>query len=299
MGDDDPALLVLRAWYVGEAQSRHREMHELLDRAEGQLDRGAGFDQQQVKELRGQIAVLRGAYDKLLVADFEGAIDAARTARHLLADRPGRNLAFAYVLEVIALASAGRGREAHLFANSVIGDQRFAGGPFNPLIYAMPYLGWLGGDLGEVERYGAQLLTIGERFGMDDTIATARYFLGIAAYERNQLHEANEHLAVVLDLLYTSPTIFSTHAAMALALSERAQGRVADSDETAAAMLKHVIDVHSEFLQPVARGFLAELDLRSGRHSAALQWANTADINIERFRYMFYDPDARPSSRLS
>ena len=58
-----------------------------------------------------------------------------------------------YVLEVVALAGAGRATEAHRVASSVVGDQRFADAPYNPLIFAMPYAGWLSGNLGEVEQY--------------------------------------------------------------------------------------------------------------------------------------------------
>ncbi len=286
---DDAALLVLRAWLLGEVQSRHKEMNIMLDRAERILDRSGDAETTRSSELRAQIAELRGAYSKLLRADFEGAIDDARTARRLLAHRPGRNLAFAYVLEVIALAGAGRSAEAHQLAASAVGDERFADAPFDPLTFAMPYLGWLEGDLDAVERHATQMAAIGKRFGLEDSTAAAHYFLGIAAYERNRLHEADEHLAITLDLRLVAATIMPMQAGMALALSAHAQGRQAEADDTAAAMMQHVLDTRSEFHQPVALAFLAELDLRSGRHAAALRWARTADIDAERHRYMFYD----------
>ena len=52
--------------------------------------------------------------------------------------------------------------------------------------------------------------------------------------------------------------------------------------------MQHVLDIHSEFLQPVPVGFLAELDLRCGRQGPALQWA-TAPPDI-RHRFLFYEP---------
>ena len=45
---------------------------------------------------------------------------------------------------------------------------------------------------------------------------------------------------------------------------EWAQGRTADADAMPAAAMQHVLDIHSEYLHPVAGGFLAELDLRAG-----------------------------------
>ena len=288
--DADPAILVLWAWVVGEVHSRHREMLDLLARAEAYLDQGAVQDQKKEDHLRGQMLVLRGAYDKHLTADFEGTIEDARNARALLADAPGRNLAFAYVLGAVALAGAGRTAEAYRLAHSIVGDQRFADAPFNPLVFAMPYLGWLEGDLDEVERYSTQLATIGERFDLDDTTATAHYFLGMAAYERNQLAEADEHLSAGLDLRYASASALWVQSSMALALSSAAQGRTDEAGEIAGTMMQWVVDLHSEFHLPVARGFLAELDLRCGRLVSAFEWAMTAEVDPARHRYMFYEP---------
>ena len=288
--DRDPRLVVLSAWIAGEVRSQFADMSHLLDRADKLLDEGVVVGPGAPAELRGQIAALRGAYVHMVDAEFERAIADAQTGQRLLADRPGRNLVFAYVLEVVALAGAGRAAEAHRLASSVVGDERFAGAPYNPLIYAMPYVGWLSGNLGEVEQYAEQLLAIGERFGLDDTRSTGHYFLGIAAYERNRLQEAEQHLAIAVDLRYQAPSGSSTHASIALALTEWSQGRTTEADATAAAMLQHVLAIQSEFLHPVAVGFLAELDLRCGRHTTAHQWALTAVPDHVRHRFMFYEP---------
>ena len=288
--DRDPRLVVLSAWIAGEVRSQFADMSHLLDRADKLLDEGVVVGPGAPAELRGQIAALRGAYVHMVDAEFERAIADAQTGQRLLADRPGRNLVFAYVLEVVALAGAGRAAEAHRLASSVVGDERFAGAPYNPLIYAMPYAGWLSGNLGEVEQYAEQLLAIGERFGLDDTRSTGHYFLGIAAYERNRLQEAEQHLAIAVDLRYQAPSGSSTHASIALALTEWSQGRTTEADATAAAMLQHVLSIQSEFLHPVAVGFLAELDLRCGRHTTAHQWALTAVPDHVRHRFLFYEP---------
>ena len=288
--DRDPRLVVLSAWIAGEIQARFVDMSRLLDRADELLDGGVVVDPGDLAELRGQIAILRGAYVHMVDAEFERAIADAQTGQRLLADRPGRNLVFAHVLEVVALAGAGRVAEAHRLASSVVGDERFADAPFNPLIYAMPFVGWLSGNLGEVEQYGEQLLAIGERFGLDDTLSAAHYFLGIAAYERNRLQEAEQHLSVAVDLRFQAPSGNSTNASIALALAEWAQGRTTEADATAASMLQYVLAINSEYLHPVAVGFLAELDLRCGRLTTAHQWALTAVPDHIRHRFMSYEP---------
>jgi len=285
--DNEPALLVLRAWLFGDFQSRHREMSGMLDRAEAILDRAIGSEPASNNNLRGQITALRGAYEKLISADFEGAVADAEVARELLASSPGRHLTFAYVAGVVSLAGAGRSQEAHRLANSVMGDERFAGAPFDPMAWALPYLGWLEGNLTLEERHAIQLLAIGERFDLPDTVASANYFLGTVAYERNRLDEATKQLGKVVDLRFSTQTVNPVHSWMALAFSALAQGRGDEADVLATSMMQFVLDTHSDYLQPTAEAFMAELDLRRGRPAAALRWA---DPSAQRHRFLFFDP---------
>lgn len=288
--DNEPTLLLLRAWLVGEFQSRFGEMSDALDRAEALLERGNVPDPAINSSLRGQIAELRSAYEKLISADFEGAVADAEVAQELLATTPGRHLTFAIVAGVVSLAGAGRSQEAHQLASSVMGDERFAGAPFDPMAWALPYLGWLEGDLALEERHATQLLVIGERFGLVDTIAAAHYFSGTVAYERNRLDEATQHLKKVIDARYATAAANVVHSWIALSLAELAQGRGDDADVSAASMMQFVLDTHSDHLQPTAEAFLAELDLRRGRPAAALRWVHTADPDAQLHSFLFYDP---------
>lgn len=289
--DEDPAILVLRAWQAGEVQSRFLEMNELLDRAEGLLGDGTA-DEARTRWVLGQILELRGAYAKLIHADFDGAVADADEAMRLLADTPGRHLTFAIVLKVLGLAGAGQSEAAHELARSVVGDPRFADAPFHPMAWSLPYLGWLEGDLASEEQHATQLLAIGQKFGLADTVATAHYFLGTSAYERNRLEEAETHLSAVLDARYVTQAVNPIQSGMALALAELALGRPADAEATAQAMMQQVLDMNSEFLQPAAMGFMAELDLRQGRRqTSALRWARTANSDVARHRFLFYDPE--------
>ena len=288
--DNEPALLLLRAWLLGDYESRHREMSAVLDRAEALLERGNVAETASIRRLRGEIAALRGAYEDLLSGDFDGAVAEEEVAMELLADSPGRHLTFAFVAGVVSLAGAGRPQEAHRLANSVMGDDRFAGAPFDPMAWAFPFLGWLEGDLSLEERYATQLLTIGERYGLVDTVASARYFLGTSAYERNRIDEARQHLDKVIADRYATQAANTIHSWIALALIEMAQGRGDEADAHAASMMQYVLDTHSDYFQPTAEAFLAELDLRRGRTAAALRWVHHADPEAQRHRFMFFDP---------
>ena len=286
--DADPNLLLLKACVVGENESRYVELNDILDRVEHLLD--AANDKRPTNRwLRGQVAVLRGVYAKFVRSDFEGAITDAQTARQLLHDSPGRRLTLAYILEVTSLAGAGRSMDAHRLADSLVGDPLFANVPFDPMLLARSFLGWLEGDLDALERHATQVLSPVDHASPRDLEALAHCFLGTCFYERNRLVEAERHLAILFDRRYTTKAIYAVHAGAALACTELALGRVDDADATVRALSEFVVHARSEFLQPVGDAFAAEFDLRRGRTTSGLRWARNTDLPTDQHRFMWFD----------
>jgi LuxR family maltose regulon positive regulatory protein len=283
--DDHPALLVLRAWLVGDHGGRYRAMLDLLDRAEARLD-GDPADVPSSQELRGQIAVLRGLYERLSTGDFDGAVADAQLARDLLGVSPGAHLASAYTLGTVALANSGRYDEARRLADAVVGDERFADSPVDPVMWVMPFLAWVEGSLDALEQAGSHLLAAGERSGL--RLPWGHYFLGTSAYERNDLTTAEEHLAVSVDVRYTVVQA-PLHSAIALAFTELATGRPTDALLTGKAMVEDVLTTRGDYHLPTAEAAMALLQLRTGNVPAALRWAKTAEPDVPGPRYMFFD----------
>lgn len=288
--DTEPALLVLKAWLRGYGQYHYAEMVDLLDHAERLLQERSGTNGVDPRAVRGEIAALRAAYVKYIGGDFEGAVDAADSALHLLAELPGRELSFAYCVAIIARVADGRSWEGHRLANSLLGDERFARSPFDPMAWVLPQVAWLEGDLALMERTATQFLALATAFDVPGNVGKAEYSLGTAAYERHRLADAEVHLRRVSGARYSTTAAFAANAAMALALTELAQGRPDDADATAASMMQFVLDVRSEITVPIAEAFMAELDLRQGRLADALHWVRRGGTADERHRHMFYDP---------
>lgn len=279
-----PALLVLRCWHVGDNGGRHREMRQLLDLAESQLTDDDHAD----ADLRGQIAVLRGTYDKLNSGDFDGALADSEYARRMMSTSPGRHLAFAYALGAVALSNSGRYEDAQRLVAGVVGDQRFAGMALDPMIWMQPFLAWLQGDVVALERGGAQMIAVGERFEHRATSAFGHYFSGTAAYERNDLALAEQHLSIAFDTRFTTLEL-RLHGGAALALTELAGGQATDAIATAEATLHEMLDARADHYLPTAQGLLAHVEHRAGRTPSATRWAQSADTNARRHRYMFFD----------
>ncbi len=287
--DSDPELLLLQACVVGETS---RATASCSSFSTGPSCCSTAAPSNRALAIGGcevEIAVIRGVYSKFVEADFEGAIADAEAAIGLLADHPGRRLVLAYVLAVAALAGAGRSEEAHRFAESLVGDARFADLPFDPVASSRAYVGWLEGDLDAVGRSGAQMVSSDKRPMLQDPDTLGHYFLGVCAYEQNRLTDADLHLAIVLDRRYSTKAIYASHAGMALAFSELAQGRTEEAAATAQSVVQYVVDVQSEFLQPVADAFMAEFDLRLQRQGTGLHWARGFDFDADHHRFMFFD----------
>ena len=150
-----------QACVVGENESRYVQLNAILDRVEHLLEPTPTSDRRSDGcEVRSPCyaACTRSSS----ASDFEGAIADARTARRLLEDHPGRRLTLAYILEVTALAGAGRSEEAHRLADTLVGDPRFAVRSSIRCRRRGLFLGWLEGDLESEERYAAQLLSTAE-----------------------------------------------------------------------------------------------------------------------------------------
>lgn len=280
-------VFVLRAWLDGEHGGRYRMMAEHLDRAEALLDqrpqvRPGGDD------LRGQIAVLRGTYARLNAGDFAGGVDDARTARRLVSGAPARVLTHAYALGAISLANAGEHNQARRFLDAAMDDGRFAGSPIDPLSWARPLLAWVDGSLDALERTGGRLLADGGRHELRAFTAYGHYFLGISAYERDDLATAREHLMVAVDLDFAIVEVL-LHSKIALAFTDLATGRPLEAMRDSETMLHTMLDTRGDYAQPTAEAAMALVEFRSGREPAALRWAHAAEADVPRHRYMFFD----------
>jgi LuxR family maltose regulon positive regulatory protein len=280
-------IFVLRAWLAGEHGGRYREMLELFDRAETLLDErphGPSNDD----DLRGQIVVLRGTYARLNAGDFAGGLDDARVALELLSGAPGRVLTHAYALGAVALANSGQYRDARRFLDAAMDDERFAGLPIDPASWARPLTAWVDGSLDAVDRAGSRMLAIGERYGLRAFTVYGHYFRGVCAYERNDLAAARDHLTVAIDLDFAIVEVL-VHSKIALALADLAMGRPLDALRECETMLHAMHDTRGDYTKPTAEAAMALVEFRTGREAAALRWAQAAESDLPRHRYMFFD----------
>jgi len=290
-----PELIVLDAWVAGESLSQLQRMGELLDRAEALIgDHPSETD----SFTRGAVEALR-SFSAYLTGDGLNAALRAERAAEVIPPRYSRCLAFAAVLEVTALQMARRTGEAIARARSMMPARRFQSTKYPPWTWGLAYVWWLEADMDQAYRAGRELARHGREFDLQDTIAHGEYFMGAAAYQRDQVAQALEHFAAAAEHPHLCQAITYVHATAGQALCHLADGDSAAAARAADSMAEFVMSGTSRHLQEVADAFMVEMALRQGHRAKAERWLRSegstgllADLNgpPDSHSYMLYDP---------
>ena len=288
--ESSAALLVLDAWASMFGTADFRREDELA-RAEVLLGSADERDRTGDPVIAGMLALLR-SHGSFISGQMKPAADGATEAVRLLGATAGRRLVIAVVQLVASLTAMGRFDDAADAARSstVLPNPDDRG--WDPSALALAALSWRSCDVALLERSGARLLDLGTRFGHDADVLDARYCLGIAAYERNRLAEADDHLQHLVERRFAAPAMLVAHALAALSLSRLAGGDDAGADAAAQNLGSYVSDTRSERLQPLVGALLAEMSLRRGETQAALRWARRVELDPANMQFFFFNPVA-------
>jgi LuxR family maltose regulon positive regulatory protein len=102
----------------------------------------------------------------------------------------------------------------------------------------------------------------------------ARYFLGLAHYERNELNEAVAQLKIIVGKPYRFPIQNVVHCSFLLSLSYQALGLSDQALEVAQSIAKLTFERGNQMFIDLSEAFQAELDLLQGRIAQAEKWAS-------------------------
>jgi LuxR family maltose regulon positive regulatory protein len=114
------------------------------------------------------------------------------------------------------------------------------------------------GRLDRCHASAERLLAHAQRHQLLLDINWARYFLGWAAYERNQLDEAREHFRAVSEERYVANAISASDSLSALALTYQAHGRATEAEKALQDLNHYAVELNHSF----AMGAVAALRAR-------------------------------------
>jgi len=223
--DKDPELLLVIAWSLWN-QTLFPELKEVLVRVEGLLAE-APVKSAIARELQVECDVLRSiqhlfgeAFDPSLTLTY------ARQAIRRLPRHRYRWRGIAIICSAISYQMAGDLKSAHAVIFDALEERETHRTIFHTrLLIALCYVQLAEGDLRGLEQTARQQLDIALELDLLESIAYARFFLGVSFYLRNELTEAEEHLTAVVREKYKTSVPNFSRGAFALALTYQALGR--------------------------------------------------------------------------
>jgi LuxR family maltose regulon positive regulatory protein len=256
-----PVLILSRAWLMWMLQ-RHDLLPGLLHQAEtllnqAELDHG----QQRPPWLQGWVDAL-WCLVHLLEWDFERALGRGEEA---LARLPSGHVyvrGMTTVYYVVALQFLGRHNEAlaycaHALANEPLATQQRIG-------IAPGALATNRGDLRGLLAAGEGCLRQAPQSSVSKLYSFGQLYLGIAAYEQNNLQAALGHFTAVYDDRFGAPIILLFDAVCGLALTHQALGDSSGAAAWGATLLDLASDLQNPYTIATAQWFQSRLALQRG-----------------------------------
>lgn len=256
-----PILILARAWLMWMLQ-RCDLLPNLLHQAETLLAK-AELD-------LGQTCPtwLQGWIDALWAImythrwDFAAALSRGQDALARLPADHSYMRGVAVIFYLGSLQALGRQGEAQVFCAHALANeqedtvQRIATAPGVLAVYR--------GDLPGLLAAGDSCLRLRPQAIVNKLRSWGRLFLGIAAYEQNNLLAAREHFAAVYDDRIGAAKILIFDAIIGLALTHQAMGDLAGANVWATTLLNFSTDLRSAYLVAVAHWFQCRLGLQHG-----------------------------------
>ncbi len=207
-----------------------------------------------------------------MAAEAEQGVLCGERAMTLLPPEAESARGHGILLLAMSLVMAGDLARAHDVLYRAL-DGRASGTFHTRVVMTLCWVEWVAGDLGAMGQAASRLLHLAEELELEESRDFGRYFLGTFHYHRNELAEARRYLEPLVAEPYSTRMELYIHGASALALTHLARGRVREARAQGEAVVAHLLEIESVYVLPMARAFLAELDLRQGHVASAAHWA--------------------------
>ncbi len=136
------------------------------------------------------------------------------------------------------------------------------------------------GDLPAMSRCASHILNVGEAHHRRESLGWAHYLLSSAAYQRNDLVEAEEHARDLEEMRYVSRPMAYVQGAFIYASVCQAHGLPEQARQKLDLAFEFLRETRGEGLLPLAQAFQAELAVRQGDLSGASHWAATVGPHL-------------------
>jgi LuxR family maltose regulon positive regulatory protein len=285
--DGEPELLLSEAWFLINRQQLG-DIPRALDRVEALLAQQPS-DTAATDRLQGEVQTRR-ATQYYYAGDLTRSMMAAQRALEKVPAEWWMLRAQARLFLSNGYLAAGDLRQAYAVLYDT-GEPTHNHAFQMRMLVAACIIHWLASDLPSVAQAATQILNGSEQSGSQvETTTWASFYLGVCHYARNDLAQAEHHLAAVVKQPYQAHVQCYLNSAAALALAYQAQDRANQAREIAERMVSFALEIQGTAGLSLAKAFQAELALRQGRLAEAIYWAEQNDAPILIPRPFFYRP---------
>jgi len=288
----NPILLTAEA-YICEFHGQVDKMIALRERAEGLLSTLQPPSLAR-KSIEGELAALKGELH-IISGEGELAVACADRALELLPPEALHIRSFAIGEQVLANQMAGdMGRGLRIITERLNEHASLPGISEARMMLMSCLAYWMEGDLNGLKQSASRCLKLGEQHALPESTSFGRYFLGVQHYARNELLEAERHLASIVDHPLAARPRYLVHSALALALIHTARGRDEDASSVVESMLSHTMETNDTSGSATVRAFQVDLAVRQGRVGEARRLITGADFEPFPPLWFFYTPQLTP-----
>jgi LuxR family maltose regulon positive regulatory protein len=280
----DLELLVIRAWLC-ENRMRYAEMFDLLDEIEALA--AARPPVSPADGLLGEIDALK-SIRHYQACDGERTVAASRRALEAIPEGHFNERSYALVLNSLGHQMNGDLEQAESVVLEALRDRSRGGSPYRTrVLIGLGLVYWMDGSTMRVIRTAHELLALGKKHGLAESVDYGRYLLGIASYDRGDLEAAEAALVPLVDR--RSSTLANwAHASVALAWTHLGAGAFDRAQELASAVAARGLELQHPEVLSLAEAFEAELALRRGRVHEAAHWARSYRPVVRAPRHRFF-----------
>ena len=286
--DNDLELIVLKMWLLHN-RGRYMQCFDLVDQALEILDASPGGANRD--NLRAHIDFIC-YFRSLTQNDYAAALEYAENAFNRLPEEGLFIRVVAVVIKALALQVKGDLRRAYETVYDALSSDP---PPTNPdrgrFLYALSTLHFLASDRQAMELAATEMLEVGQEYELAETIQWGRYYLGTANYYGNRLDAAEASLIRLADSKIVPNAVYFAQGSFALALAYEAKGESDKARERARFITEYMLKTGNKPILRLCEAFLAEMALRQGRLSEAVDWARKLEPAPLSLPWRFYVPE--------
>lgn len=260
-----PALLIAQAYW----KVFHWDLtgiKSLLDKAENLLeDKNLVISEERRKKLLGDIDVQRGFF-----LYWQGNVEAALQHAWRAMGNVPKDHHYAYGLAVMYMAQShvvinGDRQKIQKMLSDLLSEDCAAGSAnAGPILQAQTAIHLSSGNIKAVEDTVKKMLTFHDSMHLPDYwYGNTQYFLGIVAYERNDLERAGLYFERVKEMRYRMSTRTYHDSLLGLALVHRAKGNFDEAKNYAAVARQFAIEMNDPYSMRLSDSFEMRLAMFS------------------------------------